>query len=772
MKKVSILLILFLESIINLNSKYYLLKIFLEQENDYQKLLSLNLDMESATYGKSEITIIVNEYEKEMIAENGFKFEPLIEDYEKHLEMKIKENVDKFKEDNLQAFEYGSMGGFYTLEEIYQQFNKLSNNPYFVEKQEIGYSWEKNPIIAYCFGSRDNNKPEVLITALHHSREPATVTTIVYFLQNLLEKAKNGDDEAVYLLENRRIWIIPVLNPDGYLYNQKSYPNGGGLWRKNRRPISQTDTGVDLNRNYGPYEFWNANNNGSSTNPKNETYRGPAPFSEPEITALRNFCFKRNFRLALNFHTYGGMLIYPYSALPFETPDSIWYRSFGAYLQPITSYYFGTDVQTVGYPTRGSSDDWFYTPDSTKGKILAFSPEASFQFDGFWPKKERILPIAKENYPLILNFLWSVEANIRLWDYFYNFDTTRKIGFLQLEFANIGLENSTNSTQVRIYSNSSDYSLDTIFELPPLQSAERFYKSIQLPIPNETFKNGSEIEFTVSVIHNNLVRKDTIKLTLYEYQIVDLKDSTLWDFSLGKWGYEILNDSNYILLCDSPYYNYKDSLDNYLVFRAPYRLGANNFELELTSRWAIEPFYDYAKVEISTNNGRDWTPLRFKRSTIASGNQYGKQKLGEFGFAGYIRFWNTQTLSLKEFLWKEILLRLSVLSDRAKNSAGWDIKDIKLRKFPNISFQNYVSTPKPINKLFLFSQGKFLQSIELTENIQIYELAIWDILGRKVFTQNYPEPNSTIYLQGITDGVYFLRLSTNEGYKNFKILVK
>ncbi|MFN3269414.1 MAG: T9SS type A sorting domain-containing protein, partial [Candidatus Kapaibacteriota bacterium] len=101
-----------------------------------------------------------------------------------------------------------------------------------------------------------------------------------------------------------------------------------------------------------------------------------------------------------------------------------------------------------------------------------------------------------------------------------------------------------------------------------------------------------------------------------------------------------------------------------------------------------------------------------------------------------------------------------------------DIKDITLRKFPNISFQNYVSTPKPINKLVLFSQGKFLQSIELTENIQIYELAIWDILGRKVFTQNYPEPNSTIYLQGITDGVYFLRLSTNEGYKNFKILVK
>ena len=90
------------------------------------------------------------------------------------------------------------------------------------------------------------------------------------------------------------MWFIPIVNPDGYFYNETIAPDGGGMHRKNRRSNPQnsncntgTQQGVDLNRNYG-YN-WGANNSGSSGNPCSAVYRGSSAFSEPETEAVSNF---------------------------------------------------------------------------------------------------------------------------------------------------------------------------------------------------------------------------------------------------------------------------------------------------------------------------------------------------------------------------------------------------------------------------------------------------------------------------------------------------
>ncbi len=770
MKK--ILIFLLLVNISFLYSKYHLVRIYLNDEEDFKKLHSLNLDLESASGFKNELSLVANDFEIEEIKRIGLNYFIEVEDYETYLANKIIQYEDKKIENVPLGFQLGSMGGFYKLNEIYTEFDKLcSNYPYTVDIDTIGTSWERNPIIAYCFGSQDTTKPELLITALHHSREPASVTTIVYFLQTLFNKAQTGNLEANYLLQNRRIWVIPVLNPDGYLYNQKNYPSGGGLWRKNRRPINDKDTGVDLNRNYGPYDFWNANNNGSSTNPKNETFRGTAPFSEPEISSLRNFCFSRKFLLAINFHTYGGMLIYPYSALPYETPDSVWYRSFGMYVHQFNSYYFGTDLQTVGYSTRGSSDDWFYTVDSTKGKVLAFSPEAGYQFDSFWPSKDRIVPIAQENFPLLMNFLWSAEENVKLSDYYYYFDTTRKIGFLNLDFQNLGIKPSQDNLKVQIFSLDATYTFNTSFNLEPINPAEKIQKILQLPTPNEKFINGNSVSFVVSIFQNQIERQDTLSVNLYEYHLIDLKDSSFWDFSSSHWGYTEDNESNTILLCDSPFSNYKDSVDNHLYFGKPFRLNGNNFDLEIQSRWSIEPFYDFAKVELSINNGKDWYPLRFKRSTIASGNPYGKQKLGEYGFAGYFSKWITQSANLKEYLWKDILIRLSMLSDRAKNSSGIDIKEIRFRKYPNIDFKNYSFVQDSNFAFTIYFNGFPMKNFFLPNYFQIEEVKLYDFLGRVLSCWRNLELNNSIHITNLPLGVYFISIKNTKGYFFEKLIL-
>ena len=38
-----------------------------------------------------------------------------------------------------------------------------------------------------------------------------------------------------------------TVNPDGVIYHETTYPNGGGMWRKNRRDHFNGDHGVDNN---------------------------------------------------------------------------------------------------------------------------------------------------------------------------------------------------------------------------------------------------------------------------------------------------------------------------------------------------------------------------------------------------------------------------------------------------------------------------------------------------------------------------------------------
>ncbi len=164
--------------------------------------------------------------------------------------------------------------------------------------------------------------------------------------------------EATYLVNNRQMWFIPVVNPDGYVYNQTTNPAGGGLWRKNRRNNGDGTFGVDLNRNYGTFDMWNAPNGGSSTATNNDTYRGTAPFSEPETAIMDVFMRSHNIKTCLNYHTYGNYLIYPWGYLSHENGDSIIYRDWTYEMTFANHYTNGTDLQTVAYSTRGNSDDY------------------------------------------------------------------------------------------------------------------------------------------------------------------------------------------------------------------------------------------------------------------------------------------------------------------------------------------------------------------------------------------------------------------------------
>jgi hypothetical protein len=194
-------------------------------------------------------------------------------------------------------------------------------------------------------------------------------------------------------VNNRELWFVPIVNPDGYEFNRQTDPLGGGMWRKNRRLNTGGTYGVDLNRNFG-YK-WGYDNLGSSPSPGSETYRGASAFSEPETQVIRALADSSKFILALNYHSYGNYFIYPWGYDNIYTPDQLVFKSIADSVSVLNGFIGGTSWEVL-YLTNGDSDDWMYGEQNEKNKIFAFTPEVGDQFDGFWPDPSRISTLCEQ----------------------------------------------------------------------------------------------------------------------------------------------------------------------------------------------------------------------------------------------------------------------------------------------------------------------------------------------------------------------------------------
>ncbi len=77
------------------------------------------------------------------------------------------------------------------------------------------------------------------------------------------------------IVDNRQIWVIPCVNPDGRVWDSSGDdPSSYKNWRKTRSDNGDGSFGVDPNRNYD-YMWGGA---GASDNPSYDNYRGPEPF--------------------------------------------------------------------------------------------------------------------------------------------------------------------------------------------------------------------------------------------------------------------------------------------------------------------------------------------------------------------------------------------------------------------------------------------------------------------------------------------------------------
>jgi hypothetical protein len=179
--------------------------------------------------------------------------------------------------------------GMYSFDEVVTALDSMRLvYPHLISaKQSIGSSYEGRPLWMVKISDHpdlDEPEPEVLYTALHHGSEPMGLMATLYFMYYLLEQY-GQNPEATFLVENRELYFVPVVNPDGYMV----------LSRLNRH-ANEKSSGIDLNRNYG-YKWMDG-----LSYEQLRFFLGDAPFSEPETQAIRGFCISRQFQLALNYH--------------------------------------------------------------------------------------------------------------------------------------------------------------------------------------------------------------------------------------------------------------------------------------------------------------------------------------------------------------------------------------------------------------------------------------------------------------------------------------
>ncbi|GAA3524386.1 M14 family zinc carboxypeptidase [Amycolatopsis ultiminotia] len=289
----------------------------------------------------------------------------------------------------------------------------------------IGRSWKKaqgdggHDLQAICLTKKQSGdcalsstspKPKFVLMAQIHAREIATGELAWRWIDYLAD-GYSTDSVAKSILDTTEVWVVPIANPDGV-----DIVAAGGdspvLHRKNaddsRGGCTGTDLGIDLNRNSTFH--WG----GESSSPCDETYQGSAAGSEPETQALEKF-FRAIYPqqrgsgvddpapetargTMITLHSYGNDIVIPWGFTDANSPNDAQYRALGAKFKASNGYLVGTNGETVGYSTSGTTDDFTYGalgvasftfevgPDS--GTCGGFLPQYSCVDSTFWPENK------------------------------------------------------------------------------------------------------------------------------------------------------------------------------------------------------------------------------------------------------------------------------------------------------------------------------------------------------------------------------------------------
>lgn len=738
----------------------------------------------------------LSDSEIQILEENGIRYEVLMDDISSFYKLQndinsihyagnsfsrnascTNGNSDYQTPANFNVWPANSYGGYYTYSQLLQELDDMAAlypNLITAKADISNYTTEGTPnngTTPSIGGNKiqwvkisdnpgtDEAEPEILYTSIHHAREPASLSQLLFFMWYLLENY-DSDPEVQAIVNNTELYFIPVINPDGYLYNELTDPTGGGGWRKNRNNTH----GTDNNRNYNYYINGNPANDtwggpGSSSNPNSSIYHGTSPFSEVENQAVKWFVEQHDFVMALNNHTFGELIYFPFGYADVATPDEDLYLAFTSELVSQNGY---TNLRD--FPFSGDSDDFMYGTVGTHQKIFAMTPEIG---TSFWPAQSSIEDICKDmmytnltaanmvnNYATIKNdsevFIQSTtdiaSYELKRLGVVEPANFTVSINPISDNIASVGMSNSHNNLNFNeVISSNISIDLDT------------------------GISSGELVEYEL-VINNGSFDKTVLVSRIYglpDVLLNDAADNLSPNWSSGSWN---TTTSDFVSastsFTDSPSGNYSNNANSIITTLNPIDLSdALQAYLGFQAKWEIENNFDYAQVEVSTDGGSTWIPQCGNYTNDGVANQNGA--LNEPVYDGFQTNWVRESINLSDYIGNSILLRFKLISDVSVREDGFYFDDLSVKTLSeNLNVEEFQIKP------FRIIPNPFNTTIKIRTTLQNYQLTLFDISGAKLLVRKFLNNDFDLDLSDLSDGIYLLQATSNKGSYTFKLVKK
>ncbi len=655
-------------------------------------------------------------------------------------------------------FNLGSMGGFYTYQEFLDEIDAMAAQypnlitarapiSTFLTHQNRPLYWMRmsdNP-------ATDEAEPEVLYTAIHHAREPNSLSEVIFYMWYLLENYATSE-EIQYLLDNTELYFVPMINPDGYIYNETTDPNGGGMWRKNRKLNSGGSYGVDLNRNYS----YGWGTTGVSFTQTSDTYPGTGAFSEPETQAIKWFCENRDFVFAFNAHTYANDILHPIGTTTAEfAEDHDYFQAFTEHMVKFNGY---DNIKSSDlYPASGDSDDYMYKEDiSVKPKIFAMTPEVSNTAGGFWPASNQITGICQDMvFPnLILAHLTHK---------YYVVDDTdpstvvNMTGNFNHNAYRLGVENGPVTVTITPLLGIQSVGTGVSHDLAVMGTANGAISYTLDP----AIQFGDVIKYVLNTDNGLWIRRDTITKTFGAATSQFLDEANTIVNWTGNWA---TTTSTFVSpsssFTESPSGQYNNNVTRtYTLNQSIDLTNATSAGVKFWAKWDIENDYDYTQFQVSIDNGTTWIGQCGLYTNTGTGTS---QPAGEPVYDGTQTSWVLEEISLSDYIGETIKMRFVFESDGGVRADGFYFDDFEIMyNLDDSGLDEYLQNgaqvlPNPANTVAYISLDKPQNKIQTR---------IYDLKGSLVAEVNTNELSNKIVVptDQLQNGLYTVIVSTELG---------
>ncbi len=777
----------------SLEEKFKRAKIYYSDSQQLSQLESLGVAVDHAKHKKG--VFIISDFstsELSIARDNGYNIEILIDDLEQHF---LTQNNLKVPLRNLACIDdsdtyqtpvhfndsAGSMGGYFTYQEVLDELDQMkalypnlittkSNISTFLTQGQPdnsvtpsigdnGIKWVKisdNP-------DSSEQEPQILYSAIHHAREPMSLHQLIFYMWYLLENYQTNP-EIQSIVNNTELFFVPVVNPDGYLYNEKTNPNGGGFWRKNRRNNGNGTFGVDNNRNYEFFIDGNPNNGmwggeGSSGNPESQVYRGSSPFSEVENQAMKWFVEQHNFTMAFNNHSYGELLLRPYGYAE-NTPsvDEELLDNLGAELVSQNGY--NNILSAELYAAAGDSDDFMYGTVGTHDKILAYTPEIGTEF---WPPSNQIEAISKSMMYHNLTAAKMTNNFASLKDTAPLYTGTSPVIDAPFDIKRFGLSGNGNFTvSLNPVSNNIDAAGNPV-NFNGLELLETQIGNIQYSLSG-TVNSGDLIVYELVV--NNGSFDTTLLVTKTFGSLSPLFEddaSSTSNYSNNGWA---TTTQSFVSapssITESPNADYNDNANKSIELNNTIDLtdviGAN---VTFWTKFDIENNYDYAQFQISTNGGNSWISQCGLYTNAGSEDQPQGQPL----YDGTQNNWVLEQIDLSDYIGQTINARFIFRSDNFVEADGFYFDDLT---FNTLNDDTLSTTDQQLYQFGIYP-NPVKDVLHITTNLTNYSATIYAMDGKLIKTSK-ASANHILDYSDLAPGLYILKLSQRETLQTFKII--